>query len=275
MARMTFADLNAALDACIAAGAIYNVDFQDWKSYAATRTLEDELAAVTDRLYLSTPHTEQIESDNEIYWAKVGISIMTFPSKKLVKSLETKTAYANGIQEVVDRWTPVAEKFRTLKSMIVMGRKPAETPRKTPERTLENTGTCSCCGMNVKLKDGKIVQHGFTIRYGWQQGICFGRGYDPIEVSPEGAVAYNAMLAKVLVRVNEGMTNLVTNRPAIEIRDHYTAKVTATLTDGHANYQRVLEGRVREMEAEVRQIEYEIGLFTKKIATWTPGVLPG
>lgn len=275
MARMTFDELNAALDDCIARGAIFNVDFQDWKSYAATRTLEDDLKKVTDHLYLGVPHDERVESDNEIYWAKCGVSIMTFPSKKLLKSLETNTVYANGTREVVERWTPVAEKFRTLKSMIVMGRKPAETPRQTPERTLENTGTCSCCGMNVKLKAGKIVQHGFTIKYGWQQGVCFGRGYDPIEVSSEGAVAYNEALAKMLVRVNTAMTNLVTKRPVLEIRDRYTAKVTATLTDGHANYQRVLEGRVREMESEIRQIEYEITIFTKKIETWTPGVLPG
>lgn len=275
MARMTFAELNANLDACIARGAIFNVDFQDWKSYAATRTLEDEIAEVTNRLYLNTPRETQVESDNELYWAKVGISIMTFPSKKLVKALETKTAYAKGIAEVVDRWTPVAEKFRTLKPMIVMGRKPAETPRQTPVRTLENTGTCSCCGMNVKLKAGKIVAHGFTIRYGWQQGICFGRGYDPIEVSPEGAVAYHAMLTKMLERVVAGRANLITTRPNLEIRDRYTAQVTATLRDGDEKYQALLDNRVRALDNQEREITYEIGHFAKKIDTWTPGVLPG
>jgi hypothetical protein len=275
MARMTFVELNAALDACIAAGAIFNVDYQDWKSYVATRMLEADLQQVTNALYLDIPHDVRVESDNEIYWAKCGVSIVTFPSKKLIKALETKTAYAEGTTEVVNQWTPVAEKFRTLKSMIVMGRKPAETPRQTPVRTLENTGTCSCCGMNVKLKDGKIVQHGYTIKYGWQSGVCFGRGYVPIEVSPEGAVAYNEELGNLLVRINRNKTNLIAKRPDLEIRDRYTAKVTATLKDGDDKYDRVLEGRVREMESEIRQIEYEITIFTKKIATWTPGVLPG
>lgn len=284
MARMTFAELNSALDACIAQGAIFNVDFQDWKTYVAGRLLETDLRAVTDTHYLSVLHSTGLRDNqdaSDLYYMLSGPSIVLFPSKKLVAQVEkmlpmnNDNGYALAVKEVMDRWTPVANKFRTLKPLIVMGRKPAETPRKTPERTLENTGTCSCCGMNVKLKAGKIVQHGFTIRYGWQQGICFGRGYDPIEVSPEGAVAYNAMLANMLVRVNATMTNLVTNRPAIEIRDRYTARVTATLTDGHERYQRVLDARVLEMESEIRQIEYEIGLFTKKIETWTPGVLPG
>jgi len=275
MARMTFVELNAALDACIAAGAIFNVDYQDWKTYVATRMLEADIDQVTRALYLDIPHESRTDIDGEIYWAKVGVSIVTFPSKKFAAAIQADTAYAEGLREVAAQWTPVAEKFRTLKSMIVMGRKPAETPRQTPVRTLDNTGTCSCCSMNVKLKDGKIVSHGFTIRYGWQQGVCFGRGYAPFEVSPEGAVAYNEMLGNMLVRISLNKTNLIAKRPDLEIRDRHTGKVTATLQDGHKNYDRVLEGRVREMEAEIRQIEFEIGHFTKKIATWTPGVLPG
>ena len=36
------------------------------------------------------------------------------------------------------------------------------------------------------LHAGRIVAHGYTIRWGYQAGECFGVGYLPVEVSPEG-----------------------------------------------------------------------------------------
>lgn len=190
MAKLTFKELNDALDAAIEVGGIYNPDFQDMKTYAATRNLDADFSKAREDHYYPLLRTSTCPDDINDLMSSIGsVSIVMFPSKKMVKLLaacDSDNAVVVAINAIIEKWAPVADKFRTLKPMIIKGRKPSTTPRVTPERTLDNTGTCACCGNNVKLSDGKIVNHGFTIRHGWQEGACHGVGCDPIEVSPEG-----------------------------------------------------------------------------------------
>lgn len=55
-------------------------------------------------------------------------------------------------------------------------------------------GTCPCCFKKQKVKDGKMVLHGYKAPgLGASfQGQCFGVGYPPFEVSPKGTEAYKA-----------------------------------------------------------------------------------
>lgn len=259
MARMTFEELNIALDRCIAAGEIYNVDFQDWKSYAATRTLEAELDACS-KAYLAIPQDEREEADSDLYWARVGVSIMTFPSKKLVAAADVSNSeYSVAVRGIINKWTPVAEKFKTLKPMIVKGRKPSDTPRKTPERTLDNTGTCACCGQNVKLDNGgKIVNHGFTIRYGYQEGQCPAVGCDPIEVSTEGLLKFGEMLNRMLMSANSAALTL-------NARIH-------TTTD--AEKMKALRGQVYQAERQVKWIGQDLAKVQERVVEWKSAPLP-
>jgi len=74
------------------------------------------------------------------------------------------------------------------------------------QRTRENTGSCPACFRNVKLASGRIVLHGYT-RPGWGsiQGSCFGVGFPPYELSPEGTKA----LVKHLTTAREEQERLI------------------------------------------------------------------
>jgi hypothetical protein len=46
-----------------------------------------------------------------------------------------------------------------------------------------HTGHCQICGRQHKVTGTRIAKHGFTIRFGWQEGACFGSGGKPYELS--------------------------------------------------------------------------------------------
>lgn len=42
-------------------------------------------------------------------------------------------------------------------------------------------GTCQCCGAQQKLPKGVLSQHGYTVDYGFFNGVCQGAGHAPFE----------------------------------------------------------------------------------------------
>ena len=46
-------------------------------------------------------------------------------------------------------------------------------------------GICQWCGSMQKLPSGVLSLHGYKVRDGWFQGVCFGAGHAPIEVSKD------------------------------------------------------------------------------------------
>lgn len=280
MPRMTFEELNAKLDACIEAGVIYNVDFKDWTGYGANRMLEAAIYEVRAEF----THSGKWESRTELELAAIEAltySIVQFPTTKLVNAhialnnADADNAVADRILAVVNKFRPMADKFRTLKPMIQKGRKPAETPRKTEERTLDNTGTCGCCGKNVKMDaNGKLVAHGYTLKYGFQSGNCFGVGYEPVEVSPKAMVEYVAVLRQHHTDTTEAKIAFVNDRPAIMVQKTW-GKAAELVNDGEEGYDRAHRNRVYQFESELRQIESDIAYYQPRIDNWKPQALPG
>jgi hypothetical protein len=44
-------------------------------------------------------------------------------------------------------------------------------------------GHCQICGRQQKVTGKRLAKHGYTIRYGWQMGECFGSNSQPYELS--------------------------------------------------------------------------------------------
>jgi hypothetical protein len=278
MAKMTYTELNEALDAAITAGEIYNVSFNEWKTYGGSRMLEADIDAIREEFTYAGKWESRMDDEMAIIDA-LNYNITQFPSKKLEKALETVMNHSCenpvmlAVDELVDKWEVVGDKFRTLKGMIVKGRKPSTTPRVTPVRTLDNTGTCPVCGANVKMSGGKIVSHGFTIKYGWQEGNCFGVGYDPIEVSDEGVVAYRAMILDMVQDRVMSKIKLITNRLVIIIcNDH--GEVVISHRDGEDGYQRILDLRCMNIDSDIRHMNRDIAMRDKMIKVWKAQPLP-
>lgn len=49
--------------------------------------------------------------------------------------------------------------------------------------TKQIRGNCQCCGRQQAVVGGLMSKHGYTVKEGWFSGVCFGRNYQPIQVS--------------------------------------------------------------------------------------------
>jgi hypothetical protein len=89
--------------------------------------------------------------------------------------------FIDAIREVAK----VAEMFKTVKPFIEKGRKPNPNAK---EKDLTNTGICAICFARQKLTiSGTLVAHGFILRWGSRDGICYGMGHKAWELSPAGS----------------------------------------------------------------------------------------
>mgnify|MGYP000096012542 CR=1 FL=1 len=174
------------IEALLADDVIYNVDYTAAKG-ALNRALEQAKAAAS-AVYLAIPYEDRRTDElSDQYYGTVYPHTLPGWLKKLPKTASPTHAAALEAYRALGAYSAICAKFVAAKTRVVKARKPSTVARKTPARTLDNTGTCACCDMNVKLDGaGTIVPHGYTIRWGFQSGGCFGVGYRPIEVSDEG-----------------------------------------------------------------------------------------
>ena len=175
-------DIEALLDS----DTIYNSDYVEMKT-ALNRTLEQAKAAAS-AVYLAIPYEDRRTDElSDQYYGMVYPHTLPGWLKKLPKTASPTHAAALEAYRALGAYSAICARFVEAKARVVKTRKPSTVARKTPARTLDNTGTCACCDMNVKLDGaGTIVPHGYTIRWGFQSGSCFGVGFRPIEVSDEG-----------------------------------------------------------------------------------------
>lgn len=66
-----------------------------------------------------------------------------------------------------------------------------------------HTGTCQCCGNRQKLPNGVLSKHGYTVDYGWFNGVCYGAGELPFEQSKDLIEDFIVKAEERAVELNE------------------------------------------------------------------------
>jgi hypothetical protein len=90
-----------------------------------------------------------------------------------VKTIMELWAATKGL-EVTKKTKPVAE----TKTVTDEDRKAMKKSRKA-----KFSGTCQICGSHQKLPKGLLSNHGYTVDFGWFNGICSGANHQPYEES--------------------------------------------------------------------------------------------
>lgn len=222
MTKYTPAKINALIAERVAAGFIFNVDYNDVKSVSGRlleRALDDWRAAYVR-------HENRTDSLDELSWSVLTPSVLSFPSKKAAKMIAAEQNPAgDAIRSIVADFAPIREGLETLKPQIVKGRKPSTNENARPARTLENTGTCAVCGRNVKRAGaGKLVAHGYRTSHGFKwTGDCLGTAADPIEVSVEGLERLRDAMDRQLQQIIPADAKPATRKNMIE-KQEYAAK---------------------------------------------------
>lgn len=270
--RWTPEEIHAALDDAIQNEAIYNVDYIELK-YQASKRMELDQVAV-QKIYLDVDYEDRNEVDGEIYYT-IGYSPVQGPSRKFINFVNAAPAgdVKTAAQAFVKTWGPIAVKFKEIKQFVIKGRKPSDTPRKTPERTTENTGTCPICGQNVKLKDGAMVSHGYQVRWNEFVGNCFGVREQPIEVSDSGLRNY---LAQVLIPTRDELVERVEAHEASELKGVPSPWRRGRFLDpGDEGYDRARHTHIERTKNDIKFIGRDIETFQKRVTEWKATKLPG
>ena len=160
-------------------------------------------------------------------------------------------------------------------------------------RSLEDTGTCPACFSNIKMLNGHMMRHGWSVQgnrskgsYGasWHQGACFGVGHQPFEVSPEGTKKYlHEVLLRHKAKIADEYRHLE-SRPK-RIPDKSSTRIWNPrdkeehwLEDTPENkykYDESLKVLLFSKGRELKMIEDEVKDTEARIAGWKPMPLPG
>lgn len=223
---------------------IYNVDFKDAKDSLGRAFEEANSKMVSEPFFWGGKGDDVPQEVIELHWLTWSAHLAPSLLKKVNKAAADHPC-RDAMLELLNEFAPIMEGVKAAKGRVIKGRKPSTTPRTTPERTIENTGTCGCCGKNVKLDNGHLVAHGYTIKYGFQSGNCFGVGYKPVEVSKKAIVAY------------------------LEVLNDYCDELEDSLEGLDEDNKRW------GIESGIRQVEADIKYFNRKLAAWVASPLPG
>lgn len=195
------------------------------------------------------------------------------------KTLKDLTLVAETIHE------QYALPLMALKDKIVMGRKPSTDPKKTPDRTLEHTGTCGICGKNVKIEGTGLYHHGFTLQWQSRNGSCFGRGYKPIEISSDVLVDYIAKVVRPYIKKETELLSFLQSGKRdgtiIEITSHFrnapgTSRfpIHLKLAKGEPMFDQVVNENINHHESNIRMGEMELANREQQLREWAPRPLP-
>jgi hypothetical protein len=155
--------------------------------------------------------------------------------------------------------------------------------RPSQVRSLEGTGTCPVCFRNIKLKGDTMMRHGWNVQgqrsqgmYGmtWHTGPCFGVGFKPFEVSPNGTKAYLSSVLEPMLKTRIKRTQALKKRPAT-LRVSLRPRKIEEITPEHPAYERSLGIEVQKVEREIKSLKEEIKECHARIQRWKPQPLPG
>lgn len=300
MARDYYADGLAILDAADAAGEIYNTQWQAAKDLL-NRALEAEVKESLSHYDISCRSSiyNLEQRDEKLY----GITSAFCYTLHLLPSQAKKLARANKsctckialsliavLTVVVNRWEPIAARVSAWKPLVKSGRKALSAEeRKTPVRTLENTGTCGICGQNVKRTHGQTVgglaDHGFHISdrdgtcryYGFRSGTCFGVGYQPFEVSPQAVEMYIPALHEHLVSKKKELEyiRIATEHYCIDYLIRRGEPKTLRINASDNRFDQTKNTLISNTEHKIRTIEHAIERYELAVKNWVPAQLPG
>lgn len=151
-------------------------------------------------------------------------------------------------------------------------------PGNPVNRSIQNTGTCGACESNVKRDGrGRMVHHGYERPgYGYIVGDCVGVGLLPFELSPEGAVEVEKIMASRLRGQKEGLANLVGGRVTrfTDRRGRPPNEKEIVIEPGHPEWDYRLRSAIANTEATIKHIERDLARVQQRIRGWKCAPLP-
>lgn len=151
-------------------------------------------------------------------------------------------------------------------------------------KTAEFQGTCAVCMNTFKVREGRMVLHGYQRPGdGYITGRCFGSGRTPWEVSSEAAQAFlDTYLKPTLNQCNDALVPYLTKTleslvcplpQTYEERKRRDPVKWVRYTPASPEWEREFESALSELQRRQQYYAREVAAFEARIAAWTPGTL--
>lgn len=147
-------------------------------------------------------------------------------------------------------------------------------------KTTRHIGTCGACEKATKVRNGKLVHHGYERPgYGYIEGDCFGVHYEPHEVSPKCSEEYREMvlgLQEVRQKDINGLPDVT--EVTVDIGTLRRPREETYRRDSEDKMERyrfkeALESRKHSLERQRNHWKSEVERMGKLLLDWAPKAL--
>jgi hypothetical protein len=256
---------------------IWNVEINDAK-FALSNGIDRALDVICERSRANRGTNFRYEEWMNDFSSYCSFNQAAGRIKRLTKTAQTNAVvadYIKALKEVDAIWQAI----KTLKPYIQKGRRPNENKTEAQiALELKNTGMCAICNRRQKLKNDKIVHHGYKMsdynHSGYRIGKCFGTKYLCYELSNEANVAYAPVLARQLKDYQAQLKHLKsgTIETLVVFREKYVdgrlQNVSNVLTKGTPEFDRELGSEIYQKECFLRYTKSDIKANDAKISNW-------
>lgn len=176
MARFTVPEMKQQLDELTQKETVYKTEVDLAKHHLA-RTYDAARTALGARFTHGGKWQDLSEEDNELMQA-LPFELRHMFGKKFSGKLDAHadTDVSRALRDTRSEFQPLFDTFEALKARQVKGRRPVEQTKKVIGTRTQLRAICSHCFKEHAVTGDKLVAHGYTLEYGFQNGTCSGAG---------------------------------------------------------------------------------------------------
>ena len=267
MARFTRDEMLQKLKDLSAKETVFKVEVDDMK-YHLSSVYDRAKYAVAEEFTHAGKWEKLTRVETEM---DVPYSLVHLFGKKFLKSLNDaiakvgRTPYLDAIGHLVSEMSPLNTLMQALVARQVKGRRPVETNKTVIGTRIQLRAVCPCCFRDHSVDGGRMVSHGYTLDYGYQNGICYGYKMPHFgTVEGRNVTARQAELTREHADMVERNANAIEQDPTgVDIRD----SIGYVIKDPSPRQIHLHIDRMRYGVAERRRYA---AMLEKMVADWQP-----
>jgi hypothetical protein len=263
MTRHTIETVRNTISALIDKEIVYKVEVDDLK-YAFNYAFEKDWVTVKDTKHLSVDRAKRPKTDNDLYYA-APYEVRHWYGNKFSTFLDgvPPSEFKDAAMSHRNRWRPLYIALKDLIARQTKGRRPAE-PKKVVDTRIQLRAICPCCFREQAVNVNLMVSHGYTLDYGFQNGICSGYRKHHFGTA-EGLSHTKALVVAAANRVIMYNARLQRAQDG-EIKPRHPG--TLQIIENPTKWE--LEDFINGIKQEIKSAEFYAGFLREKVETWTP-----
>jgi len=257
--RHTIEKVRDALASLREQDVVYKVQLDD-VHYSLNKAFDQDREEIIASCYFSLP-ADKREPFNEFFW-DLPHAVAHWYGKKFEKTLAAcpESAFKDQVTTHRNRWRPLFIELKTMRENQVKGKVPVQ--KEVVGTRMQRRAICSCCFRQQAVKGDRMVAHGYTLDYGFQNGNCIGAG-KPHFGTTEG-VQFTQELIRNVLNTAARKRSAVEGAKVGEVKP--VERKTGKRIDNPTQHQ--INMLIHNLESEARMAEFHAEQMQKQVDQW-------